>query len=308
MPGSTPGRQSRAGQRPGALDAAGGERRRGAGGGVLRHADRLLRPRPLDHAVRRRRDQRPAGAVRPQPGQRVQRRRTGVGAEVPRGDVRRVPDDASGRGAGARPRLFRRRAGVRRLRRRRAAGDADRARRPQPGRASPRPPRRRACRRHAARQARGRRLRRRLAGGGGRPRDDGPAGLRDGDGDALRAQLAELCRAGGGHRLPHRRPAGGEAGERAGLHQPADRHADARSGAGGGKPGRAGAGQDDNGATLVAHATGAQCRDTYLSIGAPPAGFDRYVLPGNNYHVYDVNLFWANVRADAVRRVAAFGR
>jgi hypothetical protein len=30
------------------------------------------------------------------------------------------------------------------------------------------------------------------------------------------------------------------------------------------------------------------------------------VLPGNNYHVYDYPLFWANVRADAQRRVAAW--
>jgi hypothetical protein len=31
-----------------------------------------------------------------------------------------------------------------------------------------------------------------------------------------------------------------------------------------------------------------------------------YVLPGNNYHVYDYALFWANLRADAARRLAAF--
>jgi hypothetical protein len=30
------------------------------------------------------------------------------------------------------------------------------------------------------------------------------------------------------------------------------------------------------------------------------------VLPGNNYHVFDFSLFWANVRADAKRRLAAF--
>ena len=33
-----------------------------------------------------------------------------------------------------------------------------------------------------------------------------------------------------------------------------------------------------------------------------------YALPGNNYHVYDYALFWANVRADAERRLAAFLR
>ena len=33
-----------------------------------------------------------------------------------------------------------------------------------------------------------------------------------------------------------------------------------------------------------------------------------YALPGNNYHVYDYALFWANLRADAERRLAAFER
>jgi hypothetical protein len=63
---------------------------------------------------------------------------------------------------------------------------------------------------------------------------------------------------------------------------------------------------DGDGGKLVAGGIGAACRHDYLSIGDPPAGFDRYVLPGNNYHVYDYNLFWADVRADAQRRVAAF--
>lgn len=33
-----------------------------------------------------------------------------------------------------------------------------------------------------------------------------------------------------------------------------------------------------------------------------------YALPGNNYHVYDYALFWANLRADAERRLSAFER
>ena len=41
-----------------------------------------------------------------------------------------------------------------------------------------------------------------------------------------------------------------------------------------------------------------------LLIGAPPE-VGPYALPGNNYHVYDYSLFWANVRADAARRMAA---
>ncbi len=60
-------------------------------------------------------------------------------------------------------------------------------------------------------------------------------------------------------------------------------------------------------ATLVAHGIGARCLPSgVLSIGPPPAKFDNYVLPGNNYHVYDYALFWANVRADAEARVNAW--
>ena len=36
----------------------------------------------------------------------------------------------------------------------------------------------------------------------------------------------------------------------------------------------------------------------------PPLG--PYVLPGNNYHVYDYALFWGAIRADAERRLAAW--
>lgn len=50
----------------------------------------------------------------------------------------------------------------------------------------------------------------------------------------------------------------------------------------------------------------ASCRpDGFLSIGAPPA-MGPYVLPGKDYHVYDIPLFWTNVRADFARRVAAW--
>lgn len=42
-----------------------------------------------------------------------------------------------------------------------------------------------------------------------------------------------------------------------------------------------------------------------LMIGGPP-DLGPYVLPGNNYHVYDVPLFWSNVRADVARRTAAW--
>jgi Protein of unknown function (DUF3089) len=59
---------------------------------------------------------------------------------------------------------------------------------------------------------------------------------------------------------------------------------------------------------LVAKRVGARCReDGFLSIGEPPElGLGPYVMPGNNFHVFDVTLFWANLRADFVRRVKAW--
>ena len=44
----------------------------------------------------------------------------------------------------------------------------------------------------------------------------------------------------------------------------------------------------------------------FLLIGPPPEGIDSYVLPGNNYHVFDYSLFWSNIRVDAARRLAEF--
>ncbi len=58
--------------------------------------------------------------------------------------------------------------------------------------------------------------------------------------------------------------------------------------------------------TLVPHGIGARCLPSgVLSIGPPPARFGEFVLPGNSYHFYDYQLFWANLRADAEARVAA---
>lgn len=45
----------------------------------------------------------------------------------------------------------------------------------------------------------------------------------------------------------------------------------------------------------------------FLLIGENAPDLGPYVLPGNNYHVYDYALFWSNLRADAAARVAAFG-
>ena len=49
----------------------------------------------------------------------------------------------------------------------------------------------------------------------------------------------------------------------------------------------------------------ARCQHGLLLIGSPPQ-LGPYVLPGNNYHVYDIPLFWANVRADVKTRVQAW--
>lgn len=60
--------------------------------------------------------------------------------------------------------------------------------------------------------------------------------------------------------------------------------------------------------TLLVGTIPARC-DTrgFLLIGPPPEDIKSYVLPGNNYHVFDYSLFWSNIRADAARRLAAFG-
>ncbi len=59
-------------------------------------------------------------------------------------------------------------------------------------------------------------------------------------------------------------------------------------------------------ATLLPQAVGARCEHGLLIVNGaiPPLG--PYVLPGNNFHVYDYALFWGAIRADAARRVAAW--
>ncbi len=62
-------------------------------------------------------------------------------------------------------------------------------------------------------------------------------------------------------------------------------------------------------ATLAMGRVPARCEGRgILMIGANPPDVGPIVLPGNNYHVVDYSLFWANVRTDAARRLAAFGR
>jgi hypothetical protein len=58
---------------------------------------------------------------------------------------------------------------------------------------------------------------------------------------------------------------------------------------------------------LIVGAVPARCDPAtgLLMIGDPP-DLGPGVLPGNNYHVYDIPLFWANLKADVARRLAAW--
>jgi hypothetical protein len=57
---------------------------------------------------------------------------------------------------------------------------------------------------------------------------------------------------------------------------------------------------------IVPAAVPAKCDERgFLRIGDPP-DLGPYVLPGNNFHVYDYPLFWANVRQDALGRLRAY--
>ena len=59
-------------------------------------------------------------------------------------------------------------------------------------------------------------------------------------------------------------------------------------------------------AELVSGAVGARCGENgILYIGDPPE-LGQGVLPGGNYHVYDIPLFWKNLQEDVVRRVTAW--
>lgn len=61
-------------------------------------------------------------------------------------------------------------------------------------------------------------------------------------------------------------------------------------------------------ATLDPQAVGARCADGLLLIDGHIPALGPYVMPGNNYHVYDYALFWAAIRRDAERRLAAWHR
>ncbi len=50
----------------------------------------------------------------------------------------------------------------------------------------------------------------------------------------------------------------------------------------------------------------ARCAGRGLLLIGEPIDLGNYMMPGNNYHVYDYSLFWANIRADVTARLAAF--
>lgn len=59
-------------------------------------------------------------------------------------------------------------------------------------------------------------------------------------------------------------------------------------------------------AALEQSRVGARCDHGFLMIDGDIPNLGPYVLPGNNYHVYDYALFWGSIRDDAERRLAAW--
>jgi hypothetical protein len=61
-------------------------------------------------------------------------------------------------------------------------------------------------------------------------------------------------------------------------------------------------------ATLEPERVGAHCENGLLLLDGDIPALGPFVLPGNNYHVYDYALFWAAIRSDAERRLTAWQR
>ena len=65
---------------------------------------------------------------------------------------------------------------------------------------------------------------------------------------------------------------------------------------------------DLSSAALRPAGVGARCDKGLLLLEGDIPSLGPFVLPGNNYHVYDYALFWAAIRRDAERRLAAWQR
>lgn len=63
---------------------------------------------------------------------------------------------------------------------------------------------------------------------------------------------------------------------------------------------------DMTNASLQAGVVGARCDKGLLILDGVAPALGTFVLPGNNYHVYDYALFWGAVRRDSERRLAAW--
>ena len=61
-------------------------------------------------------------------------------------------------------------------------------------------------------------------------------------------------------------------------------------------------------ALIVRERVGARCDKGFLMIGGDVPTLGPYVLPGNNYHVYDYALFWGSIQEDAIYRSIAAWR
>ncbi len=59
---------------------------------------------------------------------------------------------------------------------------------------------------------------------------------------------------------------------------------------------------------LIPAAVPARCDQRGLLLIGDPPKVGSAVLPGNNYHVYDIPLFWKNVQQDVIARVEAWGK
>ena len=64
--------------------------------------------------------------------------------------------------------------------------------------------------------------------------------------------------------------------------------------------------EDLSAGDLVAGAIPARCDERGLLLIGDPPELGQGVLPGGNYHVYDIPLFWKNVQEDVLQRVRAW--